>query len=62
MEFARTALSLYYQHRPRGQGLKTPLGEPLQEEIRRPGLLGLYAEAVTVHTISQEAAFGAQAN
>ena len=38
----------------RGQGLKQRLGERLQEEIRRLGLLGLYAEAVTVHTISQE--------
>jgi anti-sigma regulatory factor (Ser/Thr protein kinase)/GNAT superfamily N-acetyltransferase len=42
----------------RGQGLNKRLGERLQEAIRRLGLLGLYAEAVTVHTISQEGCEG----
>jgi len=39
----------------RGQGLRRRMGDRLQEEILRLGLVGLYAEAVTIHTISQEA-------
>jgi anti-sigma regulatory factor (Ser/Thr protein kinase)/GNAT superfamily N-acetyltransferase len=39
----------------RGQGLRQRMGDRLQEEIRRLGLIGLYAEAVTIHPISQEA-------
>ncbi len=39
----------------RGQGLRQCMGDRLQEEILRLGLVGLYGEAVTVHTISQEA-------
>lgn len=39
----------------RGQGLSKRIEGRLNEEIRRLGLKGLYAEAVTVHTISQEA-------
>ena len=38
----------------RGQGLKKLMGDRLQEEILRLGLAGLYGEAVTIHTISQE--------
>jgi GNAT superfamily N-acetyltransferase len=38
----------------RGQGLFKLMGDRLQEEITRLGLVGLYAEAVTIHTISQE--------
>ncbi len=38
----------------RGQGLLKRLQERLNEEIRRLGLTGLYGEAVTLHTISQE--------
>jgi anti-sigma regulatory factor (Ser/Thr protein kinase)/GNAT superfamily N-acetyltransferase len=39
----------------RGQGLRKRMGDRLAEEVQRLGLVGLYAEAVTVHTISQEA-------
>ncbi len=39
----------------RGQGLRKLMGDRLAEEIQRLGLVGLYAEAVTIHTISQEA-------
>jgi anti-sigma regulatory factor (Ser/Thr protein kinase)/GNAT superfamily N-acetyltransferase len=39
----------------RGHGLKKLMGDRLQEEISRMGLLGLYGEAVTIHPISQEA-------
>ena len=39
----------------RGQGLRQRMGDRLQAEILRLGLVGLYAEAVTIHTISQEA-------
>lgn len=39
----------------RGQGLRRRMGDRLQAEILRLGLVGLYAEAVTIHTISQEA-------
>lgn len=39
----------------RGQGLRKLMGDRLAEEIQRLGLVGLFAEAVTVHTISQEA-------
>lgn len=39
----------------RGQGLKKRMGDRLQDEIRRLGLVGLFGRAVTVHTISQEA-------
>ncbi|MDD2903967.1 MAG: GNAT family N-acetyltransferase [Syntrophales bacterium] len=38
----------------RGQGLRKLMGDLLQEEIKRLGLVGLFAEAVTIHTISQE--------
>ncbi|MFZ5451554.1 MAG: GNAT family N-acetyltransferase [Thermodesulfobacteriota bacterium] len=38
----------------RGQGLRQLMGDRLQEEIKRLGLVGLFAEAVTIHTISQE--------
>ncbi|MEW6657677.1 MAG: GNAT family N-acetyltransferase [Thermodesulfobacteriota bacterium] len=37
----------------RGQGLRKLMGDRLQEEIRRLGLIGLFAEAVTIHTVSQ---------
>lgn len=39
----------------RGQGLRKLMGDMLVQEVRRLGLVGLFAEAVTVHTISQEA-------
>lgn len=39
----------------RGQGLRKLMGDRLAEEVQRLGLVGLYAEAVTIHTISQEA-------
>ncbi len=39
----------------RGQGLRRVMGDRLQEEIRRLGLAGLFGEAVTIHTLSQEA-------
>jgi anti-sigma regulatory factor (Ser/Thr protein kinase)/GNAT superfamily N-acetyltransferase len=39
----------------RGQGLRKLMGDRLAEEVRRLGLVGLYGEAVTTHTISQEA-------
>ena len=39
----------------RGQGLHKLMGDRLQDEVRRLGLVGLFAEAVTIHTISQEA-------
>jgi anti-sigma regulatory factor (Ser/Thr protein kinase)/GNAT superfamily N-acetyltransferase len=39
----------------RGQGLRKRMGDRLAEEVRRLGLVGLFAEAVTIHTISQEA-------
>lgn len=39
----------------RGQGLHKLMGDRLQEEIKRLGLLGLFGQAVTIHTISQEA-------
>jgi anti-sigma regulatory factor (Ser/Thr protein kinase)/GNAT superfamily N-acetyltransferase len=42
----------------RGQGLRRRLGDRLQEEIQRLGLIGLFAEAVTLHTLSQEASEG----
>ncbi len=38
----------------RGQGLRRRMGDRLQEEIRRLGLIGLFAEAVTIHTVSQQ--------
>ena len=38
----------------RGQGLRKKMGDRLQEEIRRLGLIGLFAEAVTIHTVSQQ--------
>lgn len=38
----------------RGYGLRKRMGDRLQEEIQRLGLTGLFAEAVTLHTISQE--------
>ena len=38
----------------RGQGLRKRMGDRLQEEIRRLGLIGLFAEAVTIHTVSQQ--------
>ncbi|AEB10620.1 GNAT family N-acetyltransferase [Desulfobacca acetoxidans] len=38
----------------RGQGLFKRMDKLLQGEIQRMELVGLYAEAVTVHTISQE--------
>ncbi|MBI4795135.1 MAG: GNAT family N-acetyltransferase [Deltaproteobacteria bacterium] len=38
----------------RGQGLRKLMGDRLQEEIKKLGLVGLFAEAVTIHTISQE--------
>jgi anti-sigma regulatory factor (Ser/Thr protein kinase) len=38
----------------RGRGLYKRMNERLYEEIQRLGLIGFYAEAVTVHTISQE--------
>lgn len=37
----------------RSQGLRQRMGDRLQEEIRRLGLIGLFAEAVTIHTVSQ---------
>ncbi len=40
----------------RGQGLLKRMSQRLQEEIERLRLLGLYGQAVTIHTISQEAA------
>ena len=39
----------------RRHGLRKLMGDRLQEEICRLGLSGLYGEAVTIHTISQEA-------
>ncbi|MCL4502457.1 MAG: GNAT family N-acetyltransferase [Deltaproteobacteria bacterium] len=39
----------------RRHGLRKLMGDRLQEEIGRLGLTGLYGEAVTVHTYSQEA-------
>ena len=39
----------------RGQGLQKLMGNQLQEEIQRLGLKGLYGEAVTIHTASQQA-------
>jgi anti-sigma regulatory factor (Ser/Thr protein kinase)/GNAT superfamily N-acetyltransferase len=42
----------------RGQGLRKLMGDRLQEEIQRLGLTGLFAEAVTLHTISQEGSEG----
>jgi len=39
----------------RGHGLLRLMGDRLQEEIKRLGLFGLFAQAVTIHTISQEA-------
>jgi len=39
----------------RGQGLRKLMGDRLGEEVRRLGLVGLFGEAVTIHTISQEA-------
>lgn len=39
----------------RGQGFRKLMGDRLQEEIQRLGLTGLYGEAVTIHTVSQEA-------
>ena len=39
----------------RGKGLKKLMGDRLQEEISRLGLMGLFGEAVTIHPISQEA-------
>lgn len=38
----------------RGHGLRRLMGDRLQEEIQRLGLTGLFGEAVTLHTISQE--------
>jgi GNAT superfamily N-acetyltransferase len=38
----------------RGQGLRKRMGDLLQEEIQRLGLIGLFGEAVTIHTVSQE--------
>jgi len=38
----------------RGQGLRQLMGDRLQEEITKLGLIGLFGEAVTIHTISQE--------
>jgi anti-sigma regulatory factor (Ser/Thr protein kinase)/GNAT superfamily N-acetyltransferase len=38
----------------RGQGLRKRMGDRLQAEIRRLGLIGLFAEAVTIHTVSQQ--------
>ncbi len=38
----------------RGRGLRQLMGDRLQEEIMRLGLVGLFGEAVTIHTISQE--------
>jgi GNAT superfamily N-acetyltransferase len=38
----------------RGQGLRKRMGDRLQEEIQRLGLIGLFAEAVTIHTVSQQ--------
>jgi anti-sigma regulatory factor (Ser/Thr protein kinase)/GNAT superfamily N-acetyltransferase len=39
----------------RGRGLRKLMGDRLQEEIIRLGLVGLFGEAVTIHTISPEA-------
>ena len=39
----------------RGHELHKLMGDRLQEEIERLGLVGLFGEAVTIHTISQEA-------
>ncbi|MFZ5449953.1 MAG: ATP-binding protein [Thermodesulfobacteriota bacterium] len=39
----------------RGHELHKLMGDRLQEEIERVGLIGLFGEAVTIHTISQEA-------
>jgi len=38
----------------RGRGLRQLMGDRLQEEVMRLGLAGLFGEAVTIHTISQE--------
>lgn len=38
----------------RGHGLRKLMGDRLQEEIQQLGLIGLFGEAVTLHTISQE--------
>jgi len=38
----------------RGRGLRQLMGDRLQEEIKRLGLAGLFGEAVTIHTISQQ--------
>ncbi|MHB8066592.1 MAG: GNAT family N-acetyltransferase [Desulfobaccales bacterium] len=38
----------------RGHGLRKRMGDRLQEEIRRLGLIGLFGEAVTIHTVSQQ--------
>jgi len=39
----------------RGHGLPKLMGDRLQEEIKRLKLFGLFGQAVTIHTISQEA-------
>jgi len=42
----------------RGHGLRQLMGDRLQEEILRLGLTGLFGEAVTIHTFTQEASEG----
>jgi anti-sigma regulatory factor (Ser/Thr protein kinase)/GNAT superfamily N-acetyltransferase len=42
--------------RHRGQGLMKRMENRIQEEIPRLGLTGLYGEAITLHSIGQEAA------
>ena len=42
----------------RGHNLRKLMGDRLQEEILRLGLTGLFGEAVTIHTMSQEASEG----
>jgi len=42
----------------RGRGLTKLLGQRLQAEIQTLGLVGLFGEAVTIHTISQQIAVG----
>jgi anti-sigma regulatory factor (Ser/Thr protein kinase)/GNAT superfamily N-acetyltransferase len=39
----------------RRHGLRKLMGDRLHEEIQRLGLVGLYGEAVTIHTVSQKA-------
>lgn len=39
----------------RGHGLRKRMGDFLEEEVRKLGIIGLYGQAVTTHVISQQA-------